>query len=985
MKLSNYPRPKGDNGRGIHWSPGTTHPTGAELTRWVEELLRMNIKWVKLLDDGNGSSLELCRRLVDSDIMPVVRLCVTPPNPGRLSRRHEETIQRLVDAGTRYFESNQEPDLPAAWKDGRLPPDWLSVVMDQFIHDADRILELGGLPAVPAMSHGSQVNPIALIVRKGRSDLFARGAWLAVHNYALNHPLDYPNDAVNQEGAQLPRKEYEELDSWAWDEHPRQLINIWRRQGKRPGQTIEEAADGWRCFELADSMAREALGYSVPVLGTEGGVVIGWRDDRRYPRITPELHRDRTVQINDFMQTRAPDYLFTTCHWVLANYRLGHQAADWESQAWFSNWWEATFGMKDHLPVVDAARSMPSMERQMSLAESELRGIAVDQAGEGVHGVPITLLADGQPINTTSTNARGRFGFGELPGGSYEIRVEKWLDGDITVTLPAGRTENVTLQLDHGYRSALRGKAVSEGGDPLAGVAVSLKTESVSHSATTGESGAFSFEGLSEGTYELIAGRGRIRGIHLNGWNAAGMNIVIPPAPTPRFALRNRRLLDREEAAGRHIFFGYVWDEAGNPLNGITLEMGWGETAPGAPFPTAVTGSGPQKADGYYEFLNTPGQFQVRVAQRDVESDIARDLQTLNVPGRQGELISYQVDFQRVLVPAAANLSTVEIKVPGAEEDVTIQLRQNTSGKTWTAARREMEAFAVQNLGAGCYDVEIAGLGCVGAVELDGFNPGFFRFPMNSAVAVEISAKAAKGRLRLAAEDWSIEREEVISPGSSVRFSHLPAGTYHLKYLGWHSDPIVLDGRRTISLSDVDVQLPHESALEGRVLNADGEALGEQHIVLMAGAEIRGEQFTDVRGRYQFAGLPRGRYTLLAEDIGIRHAEIELDGLHPAELDLTAPIEVRPKVMEHYLLLARHSTPGPWVTLLLLRDYIRRFGPVVGFSPKEATLARRVTIIADPESVGADVEQLLLDAGCMVQRLPGESHELGQALHRALE
>ena len=428
MKLSKYPRPARDNGRGIHWSPGTVHPEGDALAPWLEELQRLNVKWVKLLDDGSGSSLELCRRLVQNEMMPIVRLSHSYPNPGALSRQHEETIRQLVDVGVHYFETNNEPDLPAAWKDARLPPDWLSIVVEQFIYDAERILELGGLPGVPAMSAGSQIDPVSLIARADRSDLFVRGAWIAIHNYALNHPLDYPDDDVNQNGEQITRKEYESLPTWAWDEQPRQLINIWRRQGKQPGQTIEDTADGWRSFELVDRMAREALGYSVPVIGTEGGVVVGWRDDRRYPRVTPELHCKRTVEINQFMQTRAPNYLFSVCHWLLANQRLGHQVTDWESQAWFSDWWATTFGIEGRLPTVDAVRDMPSIERTMTLTESEVRGVALDRAGQGVFGVPITLLADGQDHRDHPDQCTGAIFFQRT--ARRPIRVERRaLDG----------------------------------------------------------------------------------------------------------------------------------------------------------------------------------------------------------------------------------------------------------------------------------------------------------------------------------------------------------------------------------------------------------------------------------------------------------------------------------------------------------------------------------------------------------------------------
>ncbi len=74
MRIEDFPRPRGDNRRGIHWSASVYHPAGSGLDYWLDELQALRIKWVKVLDDGGGSSLELCRRLISLDIMPVVRL-----------------------------------------------------------------------------------------------------------------------------------------------------------------------------------------------------------------------------------------------------------------------------------------------------------------------------------------------------------------------------------------------------------------------------------------------------------------------------------------------------------------------------------------------------------------------------------------------------------------------------------------------------------------------------------------------------------------------------------------------------------------------------------------------------------------------------------------------------------------------------------------------------------------------------------------------
>ncbi len=121
MRLADFPRPKNDNRRGVHWSASVYHPGGGALDFWISELQAMKIKWVKVLDDGGGSSFELCQRLLAADIMPVVRLYRIEPNPGYIGGREEDTIRRMVAAGVRYFRTNNEPDLPIEWKGGKMP------------------------------------------------------------------------------------------------------------------------------------------------------------------------------------------------------------------------------------------------------------------------------------------------------------------------------------------------------------------------------------------------------------------------------------------------------------------------------------------------------------------------------------------------------------------------------------------------------------------------------------------------------------------------------------------------------------------------------------------------------------------------------------------------------------------------------------------------------------------------------------------------
>ena len=104
----------------------------------------------------------------------------------------------------------------------------------------------------------------------------------------------------------------------------------------------------------------------MPILSTEGGPVLGWRDDRRYPRVDPHTHAEWVVTINDFLQgnreihgIRCPENFFTLCHWLLGNYRLGFMAPGCESQSWYSDWWNSEFNLSGELPAVAAVKAMP--------------------------------------------------------------------------------------------------------------------------------------------------------------------------------------------------------------------------------------------------------------------------------------------------------------------------------------------------------------------------------------------------------------------------------------------------------------------------------------------------------------------------------------------------------------------------------------------------------------------------------------------------
>jgi protocatechuate 3,4-dioxygenase beta subunit len=610
ISLADFPRPKDDNGRGLHWSASPYHLSGHELDFWMNELQAMKIKWVKVIDDGGGSSLELCGRLVDIGIMPVVRLYIG--NPGHVQPRNLEAIRRLIDVGAFYFETNNEPDLALEWPDNKVPKDWLQIVVDNFIYDATEIINLGGFPAFPAMGVGTIVNPFELIVQRRRQDLFENGAWLAIHNYVLNHPLDYPYDEVNQRGRPLTQEEYDQ-NRWGWDQDKIETINRLRKEGVSSGETIHEDATCWLAYSLWNEQLTTAFGHSVPIMSTEGGVVIGDRQDGRYPRNDAKRHQEVTLWIQDFLLNSAPAWYFTVFHWLIANNAMGQNRPGWETQAWYGNWWDKEFGLNGHLPTVDALKGAAARNRGDALADGLLRGIVLDNLGKVAVGRRISAVKDGRVVRETVTSAMGQYRLWGLPPGAYALTVEGvtgFPASNLSVTQHSALMQDLTLP---GPISGVGGRIVDSNGAPRPMQTVNLYQGALfAGSTVTEKQGYYGFTSMASGVYRLEVTGAVPQQTRLDGLHPATLDFTVPADQKYELRLLTRRLLPKTESQGRHAFYGQVLDEAGGPIDGVKIEMSWTDAARGTVFPTALTGADAGKARGYFEFIHTGGEFRLR-------------------------------------------------------------------------------------------------------------------------------------------------------------------------------------------------------------------------------------------------------------------------------------------------------------------------------------------------------------------------------------
>jgi hypothetical protein len=395
--LELFPRPPHDNGIGVHGPPGQwAKGLESDWDIWQERLLALQIKWFKILDDGSGSSFKTIERLIDIDIMPVVRFYRQEPNPGLIDGGNLAYVRRCVEVGAVYFETNNEPDLALEWRDRKRPENWLEIVVDQFIQEASWIRDIGGYLLFPAFGPGGRENPFELIVEQGRIDLLEGNMCLAIHNYCLGRPLDYPNDKINTEGLVLTQNVWENTapdkkengPMWAWEMGWDQVSDF-RAQLANPNADIMADSTCYRAFEYFDALVQQACGHSIPIFTTEGGYNVGQRagttagDDPRYPKPSPLETSRLTMDMWRHLNGEAPDYYFASMPWIIAVKAVGYWQDYFEEQGpWYTDKFNYDFeNCKGQLPLVDMMTKAVWQDRADGPLPAHWQGIGNGENG----------------------------------------------------------------------------------------------------------------------------------------------------------------------------------------------------------------------------------------------------------------------------------------------------------------------------------------------------------------------------------------------------------------------------------------------------------------------------------------------------------------------------------------------------------------------------------------------------------------------------
>lgn len=85
------------------------------------------------------------------------------------------------------------------------------------------------------------------------------------------------------------------------------------------------------------------------------------------------------------------------------------------------------------------------------------------------------------------------------------------------------------------------------------------------------------------------------------------------------------------------------------------------------------------------------------------------------------------------------------------------------------------------------------------------------------------------------------------------------------------------------------------------------------------------------------------------------------------------------KAIEHYIFFGPRGVPGQRTNFIIAQDYVLRCGATCGFNLDEAKKASRVTIVAGTGMVSEVDRHRLMNAGCEVKRIPGDSYAVEKA------
>ncbi|MBN1427628.1 MAG: hypothetical protein JXB07_04530 [Anaerolineae bacterium] len=323
------------NPRGLH-NNGPYSPLNT--TRYIGT----KMGWARLVVGGT-EQIEAAQRLVEQGCMPIVRIFRERMGAMPALDGWYDLYRQYFEAGSCWFELYDEPNLESSWPSGAGPTvltvDWhntegcIRPLMDNWLDWAERIIEMGGYPAFPAMAETVEPRQATIAwleaclkyLRENQATRFihilTNGLWCATHPYVLNHFYQEPPGGPSY----VARPYYQQSAAeggWHF-EYPYDPL----QQRSDPGRTMfggtPNTPHGDPNGLIATGQAFQELlkrifdAGPVPVVGTAGGIgpIPGPTDepmqqDNRYPPFSRDSHAEATLAMWRWISHQGPPWLF---------------------------------------------------------------------------------------------------------------------------------------------------------------------------------------------------------------------------------------------------------------------------------------------------------------------------------------------------------------------------------------------------------------------------------------------------------------------------------------------------------------------------------------------------------------------------------------------------------------------------------------------------------------------------------------------------
>jgi len=355
MNLRDFPRPKNDNGIGLHFRLDLVETENKpRISQGVEWLQQINAKWTLVAGQDWMQIGKAARRIADAGIMPICRLVCKIDKP---FIDWETGVKTLLDVGVpAYMQIFNEPGDAREWKNAQ--PD-IPRFGAKWADAATRVFNAGGMPGMGGVLGQDEWLAAFNAVEGGAQNELWSNAWFCVHNYGSNHPPNYPYDRVNQQGIPVTAAEYAQYKfSLPFDE-----LNELRATNKNPGDTVFDDDTTVLRVHVFKKWMEDSLGYCLPMLGGEGGWQWQVEEDLRYPKLPDEWHALYTREMFEWFRygklsddSPLMDELFCCAAWIQA-----------DGQA--DSWWYGPLGTKQL--TIDTVAGIPSFERKFSWDATE--------------------------------------------------------------------------------------------------------------------------------------------------------------------------------------------------------------------------------------------------------------------------------------------------------------------------------------------------------------------------------------------------------------------------------------------------------------------------------------------------------------------------------------------------------------------------------------------------------------------------------------